>query len=61
MIDELVAHHDARGLAAVLKCANFRSLRLLERLGFARASPEAHALANVDPDECLMQRDVAAA
>lgn len=61
MIDELVAHHDARGFAAVLKCANFRSLRLLERLGFARASPEAHALANVDPDECLMQRDVAAA
>jgi [ribosomal protein S5]-alanine N-acetyltransferase len=61
MIDELVAQNGARGLAAVLKCANFRSLRLLERLGFAPATPAARALADVEPDECLMQRDVAAA
>jgi [ribosomal protein S5]-alanine N-acetyltransferase len=61
MINELVARYGVRGLAAVLKCANFRSFRLLERLGFARASPDAHALANVEADECLMQRDVAPA
>ena len=61
MIDELVAHHGVRGLSAVLKRANFRSLRLLERLGFARASPDAHALSGVAPDECLMQRDAATA
>lgn len=61
MIDELIACHGVRGLAAVLKSANFRSLRLLERLGFSRASSDAHALANVEPDECLMLRDVATA
>ena len=61
MIDELIAQHGARGLAAVLKCANFRSLRLLDRLGFSPASPGEHALAEVEPDECLMLRDVAAA
>ena len=61
MIGELIAHHGARDLAAVLKSANLRSLRLLGRLGFAPASPEALALADVDPDECLMVRDVAAA
>jgi RimJ/RimL family protein N-acetyltransferase len=61
MIGELIAHHGARSLAAVLKCANLRSLRLLGRLGFSPASPEARALADVEPDECLMVRDVAAA
>jgi RimJ/RimL family protein N-acetyltransferase len=61
MIDELIASHDVRGLAAVLKSANFRSLRLLERLGFSRASSDALALANTEPGECLMLRDVATA
>lgn len=57
MIGELVARHGARTLSAVLKRTNVRSRRLLERLDFAVASPEAHALWRVEPDEMLMERD----
>jgi RimJ/RimL family protein N-acetyltransferase len=57
MIGELVARHGVRTLTAVLKRGNDRSLRLLERLGFALASPELRDLCEVGPDEILMQRD----
>lgn len=58
MISELVAHYPVRSLSAVLKRANFRSLRLLERLAFSLASPEQHAECHVEPDEVLMRRDI---
>jgi RimJ/RimL family protein N-acetyltransferase len=56
MIDELMAHHGVRELTAILKCANHRSLRLLQRLGFAPASPAEHQRRQIEPDEWLMQR-----
>jgi RimJ/RimL family protein N-acetyltransferase len=56
MIAELVTHYGVRRLFAVLKRANHRSMRLLERLGFSPASPEQHAAHSVDPDEMLMYR-----
>jgi len=59
MIAELAAHYRVRTLTAVLKRENRRSLRLLERLGFALVSSESHAERNVDPSEVLMQRVVA--
>ena len=57
MISELVARYGVRTLSAVLKRSNDRSLRLLQRLAFALATPELHALRKVEPDEILMQRD----
>ena len=59
MIEELTAHYDVTTLFAVAKQRNFRSLRLLERLGFARAGPEVSAARGVEPDETLMIRDAA--
>ncbi len=61
MIGELVSHHRVRRLSAVLKRENARSLRLLERLGFAPATPEQHIEHPVDPDELLMQREIMSA
>lgn len=58
MISELAAHYQAKSLTAVLKRANFRSLRLLERLGFSLASPEQHEECHAEPDEVLMRRDI---
>ena len=58
MIGELVEFHGVRSLSAELKRTNVRSRRLLERLGFALASPELHAERRVEPDEFLMLRDV---
>ena len=54
MIAELAANYGVRSVIAVLKRANFRSSRLLERLGFARGSPEQHAAHHVEADEWLM-------
>lgn len=56
MIDELVAHHGVREVTAILKCANHRSLRLLQRLGFTPATPAEHQRRGIAPDEWLMQR-----
>ncbi len=56
MIGELVTHYNVQTLLATLKRANYPSLRLLERLGFTRASPAQHAAHGVEPDELLMQR-----
>lgn len=56
MIAELRARYHVRMLSAVLKQGNLRSLRLLERLGFSRASAELHATLEAEPDELLMIR-----
>jgi RimJ/RimL family protein N-acetyltransferase len=57
LIAELVERYRVRSLSAVLKRANRRSIRLLERLGFTLASPELHAELQVEPDELLMTMD----
>lgn len=54
MISELVEHYQVRTVSAVLKEENYRSLRLLERLGFSRASTETGSGAGAGPDELLM-------
>lgn len=51
MLRELVEQYQVRGLLATLKRDNWRSLHLLERLGFAR-DPDAVT----DPSEVRMQR-----
>jgi len=58
MIGELGAYYNVQSLLATLKRTNYRSLRLLERLGFTLASPAQHAAHEVEPDEILMQRAV---
>ena len=57
MIGELAVHYGVRRLSAVLKRANGRSRRLLERLGFSLVSDED---ADVGADEILMERRIAA-
>ena len=61
MIAELNRHYGVTRLSAVLKRQNFRSQRLLERLGFELASPEEFARHSVDDDEMLMLRNLAPA
>jgi RimJ/RimL family protein N-acetyltransferase len=58
MIAELADHYGVRDVFAVLKESNVRSVRLLERLGFAPASPEQHDAQQVEPDEVLFCRTV---
>jgi ribosomal-protein-alanine N-acetyltransferase len=58
MIAELVERYPVRGLFAVLKRRNRRSLRLLERLGFTQAAPGQCGLQEVEPTELLMCREV---
>ena len=55
MISELVEHYKVYTFIAVLKRENFRSIRLLERLGFSLASPAQHVPHDVGPDEVLMR------
>jgi [ribosomal protein S5]-alanine N-acetyltransferase len=57
MVGELKARYDVRRLSAVLKRDNRRSLSLLERLGFQRASAHLSATLEIEPDELLMIRD----
>lgn len=59
MIAELIEHYQVVHLSAVLKQSNSRSRRLLYRLGFALASPEACIAEQIEPDEILMLKDVA--
>ena len=54
MMEELVASYGARDFSAVLKRDNQRSIRLLERLGFAAAGADARIAC--DPDEIAMLR-----
>jgi RimJ/RimL family protein N-acetyltransferase len=57
MISELVDNYRVRRIFAVLKRKNFRSMRLLERLGFVLAASEERATHNVEPGEVLMRRE----
>ena len=57
MIGELQGPYHVRSLAAVLKAANGRSLRLLQRLSFLPA-PTA---TDLEPDEIAMQRELVCA
>ena len=54
MIGELVRHYNVTKLFGVAKAANFRSIRLLERLGFVPAGSDGHPAHDVEPDEVLM-------
>ena len=56
MIAELVEHYGVRTFSAALKRENFRSVKLLERLGFSLASVAGHVEYQVEPDELLMLR-----
>ena len=56
MIGELVERYHVQTLTAVLKRDNWRSLRLLERLGFSLATAESHATHNLEPSEIMMYR-----
>lgn len=52
MIEKLRGDYDVRDCLAMLKAANHRSLRLLQRLGFSRADGDKRIA--VDADELLM-------
>ena len=54
MMDELTGQYGVQTFSAVLKRGNSRSIRLLERLGFAVANPDARIAC--DPDEIAMLR-----
>jgi [ribosomal protein S5]-alanine N-acetyltransferase len=54
MLGELHAHYGVGSACAVFKRANVRSLRLLERLGFAAAKPESCPECAVGSDELVM-------
>ena len=56
MIDELVEHYGVTTLTAVLKARNERSRRLLERIGFRRATAMADDEEPLAPDEIFMNR-----
>ena len=58
MISELAGQYGVHAVSAVLKAANHRSRRLLERLGFSPAPPDVHAASTIDPDELLMVREI---
>lgn len=57
MIRELAGHYGVQRLSAVLKRANHRSRRLLERMGFMTASEERHVALDIAADELLMIRE----
>lgn len=58
MIAELGTTYGVRALEAVLKAGNHRSLRLLERLGFALSSEPRHRERDVETGELLMECDI---
>jgi RimJ/RimL family protein N-acetyltransferase len=60
MIDELAARYGVQRLEAIAVQRNHRSLRLLERLGFAPASPAEQTEHKIDPAELLMTRQLGA-
>ena len=59
-IDHLADQYQSRNFFAVLKKENRRSMRLLQRLGFTLGSPAQHLAQQVERDEFLMLRTVAA-
>lgn len=56
MIGELAMRYGVTRVFAVAKRRNLRSIRLLERLGFAAAAPDAGENQHIEPDEVLMSR-----
>ena len=56
MSEELVTHYDVNRLTAVLKQTSQRSLRLLQRLGFSRASYITHRQLQIEADEMLTHK-----
>jgi RimJ/RimL family protein N-acetyltransferase len=58
MIAELIENYGVNKLTAVLKGENWRSRRLLERLGFSIASTELRAAHELEPGEIMMLREV---
>lgn len=56
MISELASQYDTRELWAVLKRANYRSTRLLTRLGFTLATVAQHEQLDAEADESVMHR-----
>jgi RimJ/RimL family protein N-acetyltransferase len=58
MIAELIENYGVHELTAVLKGANWRSRRLLERLGFSIASTELRAARELERGEIMMLREV---
>jgi RimJ/RimL family protein N-acetyltransferase len=57
MIGELIANYGVESLFSVLKRTNHRSLRFLQKRGFALASTERRGSYEVEPDELLMLRE----
>lgn len=58
MISELAANYAVRRLFAVAVRDNARSLRLLDRLGFATAGEALRAERGVEPHEALLERAI---
>jgi len=56
MMRELAERYHVESFTAVAKRANFRSTRLLERLGFSPAADELREKLRVESDEVLMCR-----
>jgi RimJ/RimL family protein N-acetyltransferase len=56
MLGELVERYGVTAFHAIAKRNNLRSIRLLERLGFAPASPGRDTRVEIEPDEILMVR-----
>jgi RimJ/RimL family protein N-acetyltransferase len=54
MMRELTESYGVTRRSAIAKRTNLRSIRMLERLGFSLAAPEAHAVSRAEPDEVLM-------
>jgi RimJ/RimL family protein N-acetyltransferase len=58
LMRELAEHYHVTHFTAVAKTANQRSLRLLERLGFAPAPPDFLPGCPLEPGEILVRREV---
>ena len=58
MIGELTRQYRVRRLTAVLKRDNYRSMRLLERLGFSPAPPDLQAGYELEPEEAMMYKRI---
>lgn len=56
MLVELASAYRVHTFLAVLKARNFRSLALLERLGFRSGLPEHLASVDAEPDELIMYK-----
>ncbi len=58
MLKELRENHDVDNVMAILKTANHRSLRLLQRLGFQSVSEGEEKVVELGHDETLMRQQL---